>query len=163
MEILTLLKANICRKKGTFLSILLLTAIIVTVTTTVFSVQDNYNSALDNAMTYADCGEVNAGIRTDKLTDKTRQSIEQSELVARVDYLQGICTNGTTIGEYSENNAYFMMEMTDKIKLFNAKEDDFETSVPALQEGEVYLPLGLKYKLQCDVGDTVHVDLIEPK
>lgn len=161
MEILTLLKANIRRKKGTFLSILLLTAIIVTVTTTVFSVQDNYNSALDNAMTYADCGEVNAGIRTDKLTDKTRQSIEQSELVARVDYLQGICTNGTTIGEYSDNNAYFMMEMTDKIKLFNAKEDDFETSVPALQEGEVYLPLGLKYKLQCDVGDTVHVDLIE--
>lgn len=160
MEILTLLKANIRRKKGTFISIMLLTMIIVTIITAVFSVRDNYDNALDNALEYVDSGEINAYIKTDLLTDELRQSVENSSLTEKVDYIKSLATNGTTIGENYEGNPYFMMEMTDKIKLFNSNADGFEESVPELKSGEIYLPLGLKNKMECNVGDTVILDLI---
>ena len=120
MEILTLLKANIRRKKGTFISIMLLTTIIVTIITVVFSVRDNYDNALDNALEYVDSGEINAYIKTDILTDELRKSVENSSLVEKVEYIDSIATNGATIGENTDGNSYFMMEMTDKIKLFNS-------------------------------------------
>lgn len=160
MEILTLLKANIRRKKGTFISIVLLTMIIVTIITAVFSVRDNYDSALDNALEYVDGGEINTYIETDVLTDELRQSVENSDLVEKVEYVNALATNGETIGENDDGNPYFIMEMTDKIKLFNSGADGFEESVPELKCGEIYLPLGLKNKMECNVGDTVILDLI---
>lgn len=160
MEILTLLKANIRRKKGTFISIMLLTTIIVTIITAVFSVRDNYDNALDNALEYVDSGEINAYIKTDTLTDELRQSVENSSLVEKVEYIDTIATNGATFGENTDGNSYFMMEMTDRIKLFNSSADGFEESVPELKSGEIYLPLGLKSKMECNVGDSVEIALI---
>lgn len=160
MEILTLLKANIRRKKGTFISIMLLTTIIVTIITVVFSVRDNYDNALDNALEYVDSGEINAYIKTDILTDELRKSVENSSLVEKVEYIDSIATNGATIGENTDGNSYFMMEMTDKIKLFNSSADGFEESVPKLKSGEIYLPLGMKSKMECNVGDSVEIALI---
>ncbi len=160
MEILTLLKANIRRKKGTFISIMLLTTIIVTIITAVFSVRENYDNALDNALEYVDSGEINAYIKTDILTDELRKSVENSELVEKVEYIDSIATNGATFGENTDGNSYFMMEMTDKIKIFNSSADGFEESVPELKSGEIYLPLGLKSKMECNVGDSVEIALI---
>lgn len=160
MEILTLLKANIRRKKGTFISIMLLTMIIVTVITAVFSVRDNYDRALDNALESVDCGEMNVYIETDFLTDELRQSVENSSLVEKVEYANALATNGIEIGEISDGNPFFMMEMSDQIKLFNSDADGFEESAPELKSGEIYLPLGPKYKYDCNVGDTVKLYLI---
>lgn len=161
MEILTLLKANILHKKGSFISVVLLIAIVVTAITAVFSVQDNYNNALKNAYAYADYGEITTYFETESLTDEICQSVENNALVERVEYLQGLVAACTTIGDVSESNPFMMLEMSDNIRLFNDAEDAFETDVPPLQKGEIYLPLGLKYRMQCDVGDTVHVELIE--
>lgn len=160
MEILTLLKANIRRKKGTFISVMMLTMIVVTIITAVFSVRDNYDSAIDNALEYVDSGEISAFIKTDDLTYELCRSVESSELVEKVEYINTIATNGITIGDSGDGNPYFMMEMTDKIKLFNSNADGFEESVPELKSGEIYLPLGLKNKLECNVGDTVILELI---
>ncbi|MGN0622868.1 MAG: FtsX-like permease family protein [Oscillospiraceae bacterium] len=160
MEILTLLKANIRRKKGTFISIMLLTMIIVTIITAVFSVRDNYENALDNALEYVDSGEINTFIRTDRLTDELLSSVENSSLVEKAECTKTLATNGIDIGDMSDGNSHFMIEMTDKIRLFNSREDGFEESVPQLESGEIYLPLGLKYELECDVGDTATVYFI---
>ena len=78
MEILTLLKANIRRKKGTFISIMVLTVIIVTCLTAIISVRDNYGNALDEALIYADCGDSTAFVRTDYLTEEIRAAVENS-------------------------------------------------------------------------------------
>lgn len=160
MEILTLLKANIRRKKGTFISIMLLTTIIVTIITAMFSVRDNYDKALDNALEYVGCGEMNSYIETDLLTDELRQSVENSSLVEKVEYTKGLATNGIEIGKISDGNPYFMLKMSDRIKLFNSDADDFEEKVPELKSGEIYLPLGMKYKFDCNIGNTVRIYLI---
>lgn len=160
MEILTLLKANIRRKKGTFISIMVLTIIIVTCMTAIVSVRDNYGNALEEAFEYADCGDSTAFVRTDYLTEEIRAAVENSELVERVEYYDAIVTNGTTVGENADGNSYFLMELPEGIRLFNENLDGFEEDIPTLKEGEIYFPLGLKEKLKCNVGDTVRVELL---
>lgn len=160
MEILTLLKANIRKKKSTFISIMVLTAIIVATMISILAVQDNYNQALTEAFDYADTGDVTAFVRTSRLTQEMKEQVENSELVERVTYFPVICSNGTTVGEMRDGNSYFMMELLDGIRLYNENLDGFEEEIPALKKGEIYLPLGLKSKLECNVGDTVRLDLI---
>ena len=49
MEIITLIKANICRKKGSFIGITLLMVIISMSLTAIISVQDNCRDGLKTA------------------------------------------------------------------------------------------------------------------
>ena len=58
MEIITLLKANIRKKKSTFISIMLLMVIIVAAMTSILSVQNNYDQALEDAFIYENAGDV---------------------------------------------------------------------------------------------------------
>ena len=86
MEILTLLKANIRKKKGTCISILLLTAIIVTVMTAIYSARDNYDKALENAFVDSGSGDITTFVRREQLTEELRTSVEEHALVERVKY-----------------------------------------------------------------------------
>ena len=49
MEILTLVKANIKRRKGAFIAVVLLTAIIVASTLSIFNFTDSMDKTLKNA------------------------------------------------------------------------------------------------------------------
>lgn len=160
MEMITLLKANICRKKGTFISILLLTTIITAMTASIFSAKNNYLHALENAFPDSNCGDIIAMMKTERLTDELRKSIENSELVERVEYYPALCANSITYGSHYDGNTQFMTEMREGIPLYNEKLDGFLEEIPALQSGEIYLPLGLKSKLNCDVGDTITLSMV---
>lgn len=160
MEILTLLRANIRKKKGAFISIFILTTIIITVVSAIAGVRDNYEKGLEAAFEEADCGDTNIIIRTERLTDEVRRKLEENELTGRVDYYETICANGAHCGEYYDGNSYFLGEIRDGIRLFNDSQDGFESEIPPLDRGEIYLPLGLKAKLSCDVGDKITVDVI---
>ncbi|MBQ8515344.1 MAG: FtsX-like permease family protein [Ruminococcus sp.] len=160
MEILTLLKANIRKKKGTFISVMLLTAIVITVMTSILSAQDNYRTAIEASHSYSDIGDVNAYVRTTRLTDEIRTAVEKSALVERVDYFDAIATNGADVGEINDPNSYFLTTHTEEIRLYNENQNGYMGNLPEIQKGEIYLPLGLKSKLTCSVGDTITVHLI---
>lgn len=160
MEILTLLKANIRKKKSTFISILILTALIVAMMTSILAVRDNYNNALEDALEYADTGDITAYVQTELLTDEVRTKVEENELVESVQYIPAFCTNGGSVGDTYDGNGYFLMELVDGVRLYNDKLDGFEKVIPKPESGEIYLPLGLKSKLECNVGDTIHLNLI---
>lgn len=159
MEIWTLLKANIRKKKGTFISITLLTAIIVAVMTTIFSVRDNYEKGFKEAMAYADSPEIVTLIRTQVLTDELRKNVENHEFVEQVGYYDSLCANSLYTAESVDGNSHFLMEMRDGIRLFNEELDGFVEDIQKLQSGEIYLPLGLRSKISCEVGDTVMLDM----
>lgn len=159
MEILILLKANILRKKGTFAGILILTAIITAVMTTVFSVKDNYNTAADNSIEYSDSGDILTIIRPELYTEQLRSKVEGHKLVERVVCYDAICGNGMKCGEQYDENSQFMLKMHDGIRLINESEDGYVDEIPELKSGEIYLPLGLKEKLECGVGDTIKIYL----
>lgn len=159
MDILILLKANIRKKKGTFISLVILMAIIVTSMTAIFSVQDNFSNALNHALEAADSGDIVAFIKPELLTDELRSDVESSPLVERVRYFDTLIGNGASVGDCSTNNNWFMMKLRDGIQLFNEKQNGFENDIPELKSGEIYLPLGCKTLLECNTGDTVSISL----
>ncbi|MBQ7934508.1 MAG: FtsX-like permease family protein [Lachnospiraceae bacterium] len=161
MEILTLLKANIRKKSGTFFSILLLTALVCGIMTTIFSVRANYRTAIDNAIEYSHCGDVTAAIRNQLLTQELRLDIENHPLVKQVQYHDAIYTHGLHCGEHYDTGNQYMMEIRDGLQLLNQDLNGYATEVLPLQKGEIYLPLILKNRLSCNIGDTISVDLFQ--
>lgn len=157
MEIFTLVKANIRKKKGSFISIIILMTIVVASIVTILGVKHNYHEGMERALEVADSGEIAAFVKASAMTDELKQKVEDSDLVERVVYYDAICSNGHKVGENEDGNSALLMEMRDGIKVYNENLDGFLESAPKLQSGEIYLPLGLKSKLSCDVGDTITV------
>lgn len=160
MEILTLLWANIRKKKGAFISIFLLMTIITTVAMAIFSVRDNYEKGLADAFKAADSPDTTVMLAASALTDELRAKLADSALVERVSYRETLNTNGAYVGEMSDGNSWFMGLMQEGVRLYNGELNGFEHEIPPLREGEIYLPLGLKAKLSCEVGDTLTVNMI---
>lgn len=161
MEILILLKANIIKKKGTFISIIMLTAIVSAVIATIFGVKDKYNNAIANSIKYSDSGDILTIVKPEILTDELCYKVENHKLVERVVYYDSICVNSIQCGEVTYGNDAFLMEIYEGIRLINENEDGYADEITELKSGEIYLPLGLKTNLDCDVGDTITVNLIK--
>ncbi len=108
MEILTLLKANIRKKKGAFLSIFILTTIIITVVSAIAGVRDNYEQGLEAAFEDSDCGDTSIIIRTERLNDEVRKKLEETDLVGCVAYYETISANKAHCGEYYDGTSYLL-------------------------------------------------------
>ena len=159
MEILTLLKANMKRKKGAFVGILLLTAIIVAMMSSIFSVRENYQAGIQRAFSESGSGDIVTYIKPENLTEEVRALVENNALVDYVDYYEALLTRGIGTDKNFDRESHFAMEMRDGIRLFNEDLDGFVSEIPPLQQGEVYLPLGLRSKINCEVGDVVSLAL----
>lgn len=161
MEILTLVKANIRKKKGSFISIIILMTIVVASIVTILGVKENYQVGYERAIETADCGDILTFIEKSKMTDTLKKKVEDSSLVERVVYYDAIVTNGQTVGDMKNPTVGVLLEMHEGIELYNGNFDGFVEEIPELKQGEIYLPLGDRGKLSCDIGDTIKIDFIE--
>ncbi len=155
MEILTLMKANLRRRRGAYLGIMLLTILITCSAGAVLSVMDNSAEALDAALEYADSGDVAVYMSSDVLTDALRTQLEENPLVERTRYLDAACADNAEVGEKIYANGIFLTRLRDGIRLYNSDADGFAETIPPLKDWEVYLPLGMKAKLECGSGDLI--------
>ena len=158
MEMFILLKANIKKKKSAFISIALLMIIVTSVLTAILSAVDNYEIGLEKAFETADSGDTVLFTSREYLTEELKERVEKSPLVKKAVYTDALVSNGMTCGKNRDGNNDFLQKMREGIKLFSEDLNRFEDSVPELKEGEIYLPLGLKDKIYCNVGDTVTLD-----
>lgn len=162
MEILTLLKANIRRKKGSFISIVVLTFLIMATAAAVLGIRHNYEEALKKAHEHAQIGNSNAFIADSLLTQELLDSVKNSPLVDHVKVDQAIVTQGyATVGEEKDSNSYFLLKMREEFRLYREDEDGYADTIPKLREGEIYLPYGLKSKLTCEMGDTISIGMAD--
>jgi len=161
MEIFTLVKANIRKKKSSFISIVILMTIVVASIVTILGVKKNYQVGFDRAIEIADCGDIFAPVKKRKMTDELKKKVEESSLVERVVYYDAILYEGLTVGETKDPNIGFLLEMHEGIELYNENFDGFVEEIPKLEQGEVYLPLGSRGKLSCDIGDTINIAFIK--
>ena len=160
MEILTLVKANIKRRKGAFIAVILLTAIIAASSLSIFNFIDSMDRELERS--FSDRGDptevcfVYNKYYTPELEDKVRSLdiVQKLEVYDALDnwYNDGISNR---VGNSNDGNSYYYMKLHDGIRLINSDATGFEDSIPALEKGEVYLPLGCREKLSCKVGDTL--------
>ena len=161
MEIFTLVKANIRKKKSSFISIVILMTIVVASIVTILGVKKNYQAGMERAYETSDVGEIVALVKKREMTDELKKKVEDSSLVERVVYYDAILYEGLTVGETRDLNIGFLLEMHEGIELYNENFDGFVEEIPKLQQGEVYLPLGSRGKLSCDIGDTIEIAFIK--
>ena len=84
MEILTLLKANIRHKKGSFISIIILMIIVSMSFTSVISIQDNCSSCINDALDSVNAAELQLYLTSDALSDDLLSSVKNNPLVKDV-------------------------------------------------------------------------------
>lgn len=153
MEILTLLKANIRHKKGTFVSIILLMIIISMSMTAILSVQDNCTAGIENALEQVDAGDMTVYIKSEALTDKLLNSVKNHDIVERVKTNKAIKSDRAEANGKTDSNSWFLRELRDEYKIFNGYMSAYEEKTPALKRGEIYVPQGVMTKLGCNVGE----------
>lgn len=158
MEILTILKANIRHKKGSFVSIILLMTVISMALTAILSVQDNIYDGITEAHEWLNTGNITCMIDKNKLSDQLLAEIENHELVGDVKCVDVIPGEKITYDneEYS-NNPVYIQTVKPGSRLFNEDGNGYLKETPALGQGEIYIAQGMRTNLSCEIGDTITI------
>ena len=157
MDILTLIKENIRHKKGSFKSIICLMFIISLSVTTIVSLKKNIPESIREAYERQDVGNITLNIREDFYTDEGLEEIADYPTVKNVEALDAIAPDGY---EFSNGNGYSssirIMAFSDKVdRLWKKDRSGYETEVPPLGRGEVYIPRGLAENDNVKEGDKI--------
>ena len=160
MEIMTLLKAGIKSKKGSFISTLLLTLLIVTIAAAVLGVRGNMFDAVDEADDSLGVGDLNVYVANTFYTDQMKQSIKDCAAVKGFNDCDNVMNYGKVyMGGSEYSNTLFFGKADDGIRLYNSAADGYESSVTPLKSGEIYLPFGLSETAK--LGDEVKVEFVD--
>lgn len=159
MEILTLLKANIKKKKGTFISIAFLMVIISAVMTSLISVKDNYQNALKTALKGETACDVLLYFPTYALTDEMRLVLESSELVGNVEYFDYLSYDSLKKDGNDSYNYDRLRPARSGLKFYKDDLSGLESEPRMIQDGEIYVPFGHKSAYKCEIGDKFTVGL----
>lgn len=157
MDILTLLKANIRHRKGSFTSIIILMIIIAMSLTAVLSVKDNCKNSIENALEQVNAANLTVFISDEKLTDELLSSVKNDSMVDSVADYTSICTKKAETAENTETNSWFLLKLRDEFKLFNSDLTAYEDETPELKDGEIYITQGIMTNMKCNVGDKIKI------
>lgn len=154
MEILTLLKANIRRKKGSFVSVILLTLIIAMSVTTILSIRKSTFNGVDYAHELCDTPDIWVGYMAHNLTDDMVDKVKSNSNVKSVNVVDSIATSKAFAGE-KEYNSGMRFIKENNTRLLNGSLNGIEENVPKLQRGEVYVSQRIMANLYVKVGQKV--------
>ena len=161
MEILTLIKANIRRKKGSFVSVILLTLIITMSVTTILSIKESAFKGINNAHEICDTPDLLVMYRSDNLTDDLVEKIKSDDRVKRVDIADSILTKKATMGNEDNNNIMFITKYDENIRLLKSDLNGIAENTPELQKGGIYVPQGLLTVLHGKVGEKITLETLD--
>lgn len=156
MEMITLLKANIRRKKGTFFSVAFLMILISAVFTSLISVQNNYQTAVKTALEKT--SDLELYFPKQVLTDEIRYALENSELTGNVTYSYGIHPDHIENPDGSKNTDDSLTADTAGIRFYNSDLSGFEER--KIRKGELYVALGHR-SYYGEIGDKFTVKVGE--
>ena len=105
MEILTLIKANIRHKKGSFVSIVILMIIISMSFTAIFSIKDNCVNSIETALDSVNAADLTLLMRSDALSEELLDSVKSHSSVKDVVLKEAVRTFGSEFGETKDGNA----------------------------------------------------------
>ncbi|MBD5111477.1 MAG: hypothetical protein HDT42_02940 [Ruminococcaceae bacterium] len=154
MEILTLLKANIRRKKGSFVSVILLTLIIAMSVTTILSIRKSAFNGVYQVHEMCETPDIWVGFMARNLTDDMVDKVKNSSNVKSVNVVDSITVSKVFTSENEYNNGMrFVKE--NNTRLINERLNGIEENVPKLQKGEIYVPLRILMNLDAEVGQKI--------
>ena len=119
MEIITLLKANLRHKKGSFLSILILMIIISMALTAIFSVQDNVYDSICGAHDRIHSADIQCQMDINKMTPELLKKVEEHPMVDRVEPVTAIPSQNIKCGDKDYASSAFFQKLPAGCRLFD--------------------------------------------
>ncbi len=157
MDIITLVKANVRHKKGTFVCIMLFMLIISMSVTSIVSLKRNFTASITSAYEHMDGGDVTLNILSAFLTDELLDELNSHPLVSEVRTAQTLHPDSYILPDGSEGSFTFFISPYDSStdRLWNSDLTGFEDTVPVPSKGEIYLPLGMGSSENISVGNSI--------
>ncbi len=157
MEILTIMKANIRYKKGSFMSIILLMTIISMALTAILSVWDNIYEGVNEAQARVNTADVVCMVNREMLSDDLIAEVERHELVKSVKLEEAIASWNVSYDGAVYSNPVYIRELPSGYRLFHSERSGFFEETQELNHGEIYIPQGLKTNFSCETGDILAI------
>ena len=157
MSILTILKANIRHKKGTFVSIAVLLFVISMAVASIISIRKNANDSLQAAYDRTGARSLLVLIRTQNLTEELRERVQDSELVQEIKEYPALASYKIMIGDKEVNNTWLFEKMCPEYSVLNERGDGYKTQDTSLQKGEIYVTQGILSSKNCKISDKIRI------
>lgn len=156
MEILKLLKANIKHKKGSFKSIIALTAIIVFAFTCTVSNNDNIDLSLDRSHSYANTPTFNTFANKRDLQDNITEEVAKHPQVTSVTETQCIIADNAKADGENLSQIFFMYrESSDIYRVLNENCTAYNENPEPLKDGEIYVAYGMTAVSDIEIGSVI--------
>lgn len=163
MEIITLLKANIRRKKGSFVSVILLTLIIAMSVTTILSIRASALNGVYAAHESCGTSDIQASYLALNLSDELVDKVKNDSRVKSVNVIDMIISDKSAMGSKEYTNTMYLMKAADNTELLNEKLNGVIDNAPELQKDEIYVSQGILTNLDGRVGQRITLDTIDGK
>ena len=156
MEILTLLSANIRRKRGSFTGIILLMLIIASALTAFLSIGKSCRASIVNALDYADAPNLTAFLSDEACTPQLIGSLRDHAMVERVEVVDCVAIKYRTNSDTVSSNQWFMRKY-DGHKYPRLKDDlsGYADSNQKPKKGEIYVTQGVLTSEKFSIGDKI--------
>lgn len=157
MEILTLIKANIRHKRGSFTSIIILMIIVSLSMTSILSIRQNCENSVANAITTAGTPALSFYIITQDLTDDMLETIQSNTNVQKTVTEKTIYFNYYEVNDTTLESALFVRKYDSRYRLLNDDLSGYADSNTSPADGEVYVPQSLLTSLNAKAGDRIRL------
>ena len=159
MDILTLLRANIKRKKGTFLGIMLLMIVVSMFLTTIYSVKKNVERSIDDAYEEAKAANLMMNITNEHMSDELLQSVKDHPLVDHVSTSEAVLVRRHFVKDKEDNQSWLIVPLNEVVtKQFTDDFSGYLDEVRPISPRGIYLVQGIATNDGCKVGDDLRFE-----
>ena len=155
MEILTILRANIRRKRGSFISIILLMIIISMAFTAFFSIKESCKTSIADALEYEDAPNITAYFLEKNINEKLMTDLEKHPLVERVEKIMVAGCSLEANGEKDGNTCYILPYDSSKIRRLTDDCSNYSGVTDKPKKGEIFVTQGYLTRENVNLGDTI--------
>ncbi len=159
MDILTLLKANIRYRKGSFISVLILTFIISICLTTIISINSNITKRADESLAENHIGDLVTIISDTKCTDAMLQKVKDNQEIDHIKIIKSVTQELEINRQKQGSPTFFMPYDLDKqsYKVYSKDGLSFQREPEQLKQGEIYVPISIMKLYNCKIGDKAYL------
>lgn len=163
MEIITILKANIRRQKGSFFGIFILMMIVSMALTAVLTVSMNSQKSDEEALEQAGFGDMLVLLNGSGETyEELMRQVEEQKEVEKILITPALAGDFLNINGKVENNSVMMAGYSTSglnYRIFNEEGTGYQEKPEVLREGEMYVPISYKTLYGCETGDKISLNM----
>lgn len=158
MEMITLLKANIRHKKGSFMSVVLLTLIVAMSVTIVLCIKESSEKGVMNSHEITNTSNLWVEYYAHKLTAQMVEDVNNHPQVAKVVVRDTLVGKKTIMNEKEYTNSILLMETPSNAKLLKEDLTGVMGNADTLKQGEIYVSQGLLTNIHGKVGESLTIE-----